>query len=211
MTSVLANVRSHFTQSGMSNEPRFQYADLSRALAPSTSSSTLSLANPSSSASSSTMPLSSSSFALAAATPATTMSSAPTTSDAIPHSQAGIVPSSVSASDPNSLYSSSVIPTSRAFDSVLAGYATSSTLEDVSASCPPEGPSFSTSDFDANLAAAAFAPMFSSNDATGLDDPSAPLSFPVLPASLLDEAPEYEYVSSNRLPSHIAILPSSEC
>ncbi|CBQ69728.1 conserved hypothetical protein [Sporisorium reilianum SRZ2] len=194
MTSVLANVRSHFTQSGMSNEPRFQYADLSRAMASSTSSSTLTQPpNPSSSSSSSTMPL-------AAATPATTLSSAPTTSDAAPHSQASIMNASVSASDPNALYSSSAtIPSSRAFDSVLAGYNASSALADVSASCPPEGPSFSTNDFDANLAAAAFAPMFSSNDATGLDDPSAPLSFPVLPASLLDEAPEYEYSVHTRL------------
>ncbi|CDS00453.1 hypothetical protein [Sporisorium scitamineum] len=200
MTSVLANVRSHFTQSGMSNEPRFQYADLSRAMAPSTSSSTLSHANPSSSSSSSNMPLSSSSLALASATPATTMSSAPATSDVAPHSQpSSIMPTSVTDSDPNSLYSSSTIPSSRAFDSVLTSYTAPSTLADVSASCPPEGPSFSTNDFDANLAAAAFAPMFSSNDATGLDDSSAPLSFPVLPASLLDEAPEYEYSVHTRL------------
>jgi hypothetical protein len=73
-----------------------------------------------------------------------------------------------------------------------------SALGDVSASCPPEGPSFVATDFSADLAAAAFAPIFGSGstaDLNTLDLSSEPLSFPVLPASLLDEAPEYEYVS----------------
>lgn len=114
-----------------------------------------------------------------------------------------------STSDPSTLYSAATIPTSRAYHSGFGGaYSASAALPDVSASCPPEGPSFSASDFDADLAAAAFAPIFSSNDATALDT-SAPLSFPVLPASLLDEAPEYEYVSLSPTfipPSNLALM-----
>lgn len=176
----------------MSNDSRYQYAaDLSRPLAPSSSTSTL-IQTSSSSSSSSNMAYSSS-LAMQAPTPATTLSSAPT-SDAASLSQPSLLSASASSSHPSSIYSSATVPSSRAFDSALAGYSASSTLADVSASCPPEGPSFSTTDFDADLAAAAFAPLFNS-DTTSLETSSAPLSFPALPASLLDDAPEYEYVS----------------
>ncbi|KAJ1018072.1 hypothetical protein NDA16_004941 [Ustilago loliicola] len=129
------------------------------------------------------------------------MSSGPASSEANPLSQPSIMTSSVTSSDPSTLYSASTISTLRAFDSVLGAYAGSSSLADISASCPPEGPSFSTTDFDADLAAAAFAPMFGSSatDTTVFDGSSAPLSFPVLPASLLDEAPEYEYSVHTRM------------
>lgn len=190
MTSVLANVRSHFPQSGMSNESRFQYADLSRSVPPTFSSSSSSALNQANSASSS------STLALAAATPATsTMSSAPTSSDTPLLSQTSPYEPSASTSVPSTLYSAAAIPSSQGLDAVLGGYVASNPLADVSASCPPEGPSFSHTNFDADLAAAAaFAPLFGAGDTLGLDASSAPLSFPVLPASLLDEAPEYEYV-----------------
>ncbi|SPO32744.1 related to CRZ1 - activator of stress genes [Ustilago trichophora] len=206
MTSVVANVRSHFPQPGMSNESRYQYADLSRPLAVAASSSSTSssstLNHPAALTASSTSMLPSSStstLALAALTPATTMSSAPASSEPTSLTAPSVMASTASTSDPSTLYSAATIPTSRAFDSSFgAAYSAAAALPDVSASCPPEGPSFSTTDFDADLAAAAFAPMFSSNEATTLDT-SVPLSFPVLPASLLDEAPEYEYSVHTRL------------
>lgn len=183
MTSVLSNVRSHFPQPGMSNEPpRYQYADLSRTLA--------------SSASSSSIP-STSSLGLAAATPATTMSSAPSSVEPSSLPQLSVMPPSASSSHPDLLYSTGTIPTSRGYDQVTGVYTSPTGLQDLSASCPPDsGPTLSTTDFDAEVAAAAFAPIFGSSlgDTIGLDS-SAPLSFPVLPASLLNDAPEYEYVS----------------
>ncbi|TKY89739.1 hypothetical protein EX895_001524 [Sporisorium graminicola] len=54
-------------------------------------------------------------------------------------------------------------------------------------------------DFDS--AAAAFTPMFSTSakDTTAFHTSSAPLDFPCLPASLLDQAPEYEYSLHTRM------------
>ncbi|TKY85909.1 hypothetical protein EX895_005450 [Sporisorium graminicola] len=54
-------------------------------------------------------------------------------------------------------------------------------------------------DFDS--AAAAFTPMFSTSakDTTAFHTSSAPLDFPCLPASLLDQAPEYEYSVHTRM------------
>lgn len=192
MTSVVANARSHFSQPGMSNEPRYQYADLSRTHASPPTTSTL--AHATSSSSNSSIP-STYTLALAAATPSTTM-----LSEATSFSQPSVMAPSASTSDPSSLYSAATIPSTRTFGSVLDGYSASPALPDISASCPPEGPSFTANDFDANLATAAFAPIFTSsangtNGTSSFDASSAPLSFPVLPASLLDEAPEYEYVS----------------
>lgn len=195
MTSVLTNVRSHFQHSGMSNESsRYQYADLSKPLASSSSSASTPHNQPSSSYSVAGSMQSNSSLALAAATPATSMSSGLTPSDSTPLPQLSVMPPSNSSLDPNALYGSS-ISTSRHFDPLLGAYTESPNLADIPASCPPDGSAFGTTDFDAELAAAAFAPIF---DAASLDS-SVPLSFPVLPASLLDEAPEYEYVSLTKL------------
>lgn len=196
MTSVLTNVRSHFSQPGMSNDPRYQYAaDLSRQMHPSTSTSSLTHIDPATSSSSSSTMSYPSSFALAPPTPATNLSSAPTSSDVASISQPSLITPSDSSSDPSAMYASAAIPSSRAFDPRLAAYPASSALVDLSASCPPEGPSFSTTGFDADLAAAALAPIFGTADSTLVDASATPFSFPALPASLLDEAPEYEYVS----------------
>ncbi|GAC98362.1 potential zinc finger protein [Pseudozyma hubeiensis SY62] len=166
---------------------------------PSTSTSTLTHIDPAASSSSSSTMSYPSSFALAAPTPATNLSSAPSSSDVASISQPSLITSSGSSSNPSSMYSSAIIPSSKAFDSALAAYPASSALVDLSASCPPEGPSFSTTGFDPDLAAASLAPIFGTADSTLIDTSATPFSFPALPASLLDEAPEYEYSVHTRL------------
>ena len=65
------------------------------------------------------------------------------------------------------------------------------------ASCPPDGPSFPI-DFEADPPSTA-PPMGSVNGQGSLGHLStdSSLSFPELPASLLDDAPEYEFVSDS--------------
>ncbi|EPQ28159.1 uncharacterized protein PFL1_04486 [Pseudozyma flocculosa PF-1] len=70
-------------------------------------------------------------------------------------------------------------------------------------SCPPDGPTYPAADFDGDLTSSSATmlgyPHPASSNGLRSDLADSTLSFPELPASLLDEAPEYEYSTHTRV------------